>query len=193
MYRDLLGRVADTSGTAYWAGTLDAGTTPTALATRLLGTDAARTNLVRATWATWSCDGAPPSDDTVATAAEFLRIGGSLAVLRADVLASTVPDDGDPVACLYQAALGREPDAGGRAYAERRLERESLQRVARRYMTTSEGRRVQFNRLYQRLLGRVATPEEVATGTDEVRSGQTEGWLTAQVAGSDEYVTRASG
>jgi hypothetical protein len=109
------------------------------------------------------------------------------------VLASTVPDDGDPVVCLYHAVLGREPDSGGRAYAEGKLEQESLQKLARRYMVTSEGRRVQFNRLYQRLLGRDATSDEVTAGTAAVRHGHPETWVTARVAGSDEYATRAAG
>jgi PAS domain-containing protein len=193
LYRDLLGRVADGGGASYWAGVLDGGGTPTtSVAVRLLSTLAAQQNLVRQTWSVWSCDGVAPTDDQVADGVGFLASGGTLADLRARVLTSTVPEDGDPVACLYRAVLGRAPDAGGRTYAESRLERESLSRLARRYMVTSEGRRVQFNRLYQRLLGRDASAEEVRAGTTEVRHGRPETWVTALIAGSEEYAARAS-
>jgi hypothetical protein len=192
MYRDLLGRTGDAGGVSYWAGQLDGGRPGVDVAAGLLATGEARAELVRATWDTWSCTGTAPSDDVVAAQAEQLRVGGKLADLRAEVLTSTVPDGGDPVDCLYHAVLGRTPDAGGRAYAESRLTQESLARLARRYMVTSEGRRVQFNRLYQKLLGRHATPDEIAAGTTAVRRGQPETSMTAQIVGSDEYATRAA-
>ena len=194
LYRDLLGRVADAAGASYWAGVINAGQTPTTtVAVRLLSTSAAQENLVRSTWSVWSCDGVAPTDDEVAISAAFLASGGTLADLRGQVLTATVPDDGDPVACLYRSVLAREPDAGGRAYAEGRLTHESLARLARRYMVTSEGRRVQFNRLYRRLLGRDATADEITAGTAEVRRGHPETWVTALIAGSPEYATRATG
>jgi hypothetical protein len=188
LYRDLLGRVADAGGASYWAGVLDGGMPATSVAVRLLSTSAAQDNLVRQTWSVWSCDDVAPTDDEVAGGVAFLASGGALADLRGQVLTSTVPDGGDPVDCLYDAVLGRAPDAGGRAYAER-----SLARLTRRYMVTSEGRRVQFNRLYRRLLGRDATPDEVTAGTTEVRHGRPETWVTALIAGSGEYAARASG
>jgi len=193
LYRDLLGRVADGGGAAYWAGVLDGGVPTTSVAVRLLSTTAAQDNLVRQTWSVWSCDGVAPTDEQVADGVHFLASGGTLADLRGQVLTSTVPDDGDPVACLYRAVLGREPDAGGRAYAEARLQQEPLSRLARRYMVTSEGRRVQFDRVYRHLLGRDATADEVAAGSTEVRRGRPETWVTALIAGSEEYATRASG
>jgi hypothetical protein len=193
LYRDLLGRVADTGGASYWAGVLDGGTPTTSVAVRLLSTIQAQDNLVRQTWSVWACDGVPPTDEEVADGVAFLASGGTLADLRGQVLTSTVPDDGDPVDCLYDAVLGREPDAGGRAYAESQLAHESLARLARQYMVTSEGRRVQFNRLYQRLLGRDATADEVTAGTTEVRHGRPETWVTALISGSAEYAARASG
>jgi hypothetical protein len=193
MYRDLLGRPADAAGARYWVAQLDGGTARATVASRLQATDEARANLVRQTWATWSCDGLLPSDDEVAAGVAHLRSGGALADLRAAVLTSTVPDGGDPVDCLYHAVLGRVPDAGGRAYAESRLTQESLARLARRYMVTSEGRRVQFNRLYQKLLGRDATADEITAGTTMVRRGIPESAVMAQVAGSDEFATRAAG
>jgi hypothetical protein len=193
LYRDLLGRVADAGGASYWAGVLDGGTPTTSVAVRLLSALAAQQNLVRQTWSVWSCDGVAPTDDQVADGVGFLASGGTLADLRARVLSSTVPEDGDPVVCLYRAVLGRSPDAGGRAYAESRLDRESLSRLARRYMVTGEGRRVQFNRLYRRLLGRDATADEVTAGTTAVRHGRPETWVTALIAGSAEYAARATG
>ena len=107
-------------------------------------------------------------------------------------MASTIPSDGDPVVCLYRAALGRNPDPGGRAYVEGRLEVESVQKVSRRLVMSSEGRRVRFNRLYQHLLARDAQPVEVADAVAAVQSGRTEPWVTAQIAGTNEYVERSS-
>jgi hypothetical protein len=194
MYRHLLDRLGDARGTTYWASKLDAGTSATSVASSLLVNAEARQNLVRSTYEVWSCDGVPPEDDAVVAGAELVRTGGGLAVLRADVVASTIPADGDPVACLYQAVLGRTPDAGGRAYVEDRLDGgESVQKVARKLMTTSEGRRVQFNRLYERLLGRPATSDEVTAATQHIAAKQTEVMITALIAGSEEYRMRASG
>ena len=137
-------------------------------------------------------DGEPPSDLAVAMGVEYLRGGGSLPALRADIVASTIPSDGDPVVCLYRAALGRDPDPGGRAYVEGRLESESVQKVSRRLVMSSEGRRVRFDRLYQHLLARAAQPVEVADAVAAIQAGRTEPWVTAQIAGSDEYVERSS-
>ena len=112
---------------------------------------------------------------------EYLRGGGSLPALRADIVAGTIPSDGDPVVCLYRAALGRDPDPGGRAYVEGRLESESVQKVSRRLVMSSEGRRVRFDRRYQHLLARDAQPVEVADAVAAIQSGRTEQWVTAEI------------
>jgi hypothetical protein len=187
MYRDLLGRVGDASGVSFWSGKLDRVATPGRVATSLLATPQGRDELVRSTFETWSCAVQPPSALAVAMGSEFLRAGGSLVVLRAEVVASTARSHGDPVVCLYRAALGRTPDPAGRAYVESRLESESVQKVARRLMTTSEGRRVQLHRLHRRLLARAAERSEVTAGTRQLAAGVTEQTLTARLAGSDEY------
>jgi len=191
-FRDLLGRVADSGGVAYWSGKLDGGASATKVAQQLLATSTARSELVRSTFDVWSCSGEPPSDLAVAMGVEYLRGGGSLPALRADIVASTIPSDGDPVVCLYRAALGRNPDPGGRAYVEGRLEVESVQKVSRRLVMSSEGRRVRFNRLYQHLLARDAQPDEVADAVAAIQSGRTEQWVTAQIAGTNEYLERSS-
>jgi hypothetical protein len=104
-----------------------------------------------------------------------------------------VPSGGDLVECLYAAVLGRAPDAGGRAYVEGRLAAgESVHKLARKLMVTSEGRRVQFGRIYDRLLGRAPTADEIAAGVAEIGDRRTEPWIAAQIAGSAEYVERAS-
>jgi hypothetical protein len=190
MFRDLLGRRADAGGAGYWGRKLDGGMAAATVASRLLATDEARVHLIESTWAEWACDGEPPSDLAVAMGVEYLRGGGSLTALRADVVASTIPSDGDPVVCLYQATLGRMPDPGGRAYVEGRLESESVQKVSRRLVMSAEGRRVRCHRLYQHLLARDAQPDEVADAVAAIQYGRTEPWVTAQIAGTTEYVER---
>ena len=190
MYRDLLGRRADTGGAGYWARKLDGGASAGSVAASLLGTDQAWMHLASRTFDVWSCTGVP-SEEAVASGAEHLRSGGGLTVLRADVLAGSIGSE-DPVDCIYAAVLGRNPDPGGRAYVEGRLETESVQKVARKLMFSSEGRRVQFNRLHQHLLGRNATTGEIALRVQQVGQGRTEAWITGQIAGSSEYVERAS-
>ena len=192
MFRDLLGRRADTGGAEYWARKLDGGMPGSTVASRAPRHGRSPRHLIGSTWAEWACDGEPPSDLAVAMGVEYLRGGGSLPALRADIVAGTIPSDGDPVVCLYRAALGRDPDPGGRAYVEGRLESESVQKVSRRLVTSSEGRRVRFDRLYQHLLARDAQPVEVADAVAAIQSGRTEQWVTAQIAGSDEYLERSS-
>ncbi|MBV9920245.1 MAG: DUF4214 domain-containing protein [Pseudonocardia sp.] len=188
LYRDVLARLADAGGSTYWTGKLDGGASQSSIASGLLATREAKVAFARSTFAVWSCTSDAPSTEQVNSAADQLQAGVSLAVVRADVIADTVPDNGDPVTCLYHGVLGRTPDSGGRAYVEGRLASgESVQTVARKLMTTSEGRRVQFNRLYQHLLGRNATADEVTAGVDLIHHHETELDITARLAGTAEY------
>ncbi len=191
MYRDLVGRVGDEGGVGYWSGQLESGTSGGSVASSLMATAEARTELVRDTYDVWSCVEEPPTADEVAEGAAFSKAGGSIAVLRSEVVAATVPDDGDPVDCLYGAVLGRAPDPGGRAYVEDQLDAgRSVERMAQKMVATTEGRRVRFNRIYRHLLGRNAAAEEVAAGVAAIRGGPSEQALFAAIAGSEEYSDR---
>jgi hypothetical protein len=44
----------------------------------------------------------------------------------------------------------------------------------------------------QHLLGRAATPDEVSARTRDIAMGHSEVWVTAQVAGSEEYAVWTS-
>jgi YVTN family beta-propeller protein len=94
------------------------------------------------------------------------------------------------VARLYQALLGRTPDAGGKAYWVGQTAAKGRVNVAGRLFQSPESARSRVRGLYQRLLGRNPDSAGLAYWAGKVvHTGDVA--LAANLASSSEYLTRA--
>ncbi|MBI2708307.1 MAG: DUF4214 domain-containing protein [Actinobacteria bacterium] len=192
-YRDLLGRLADASGEAFFTDRLRAGRSRSWLARALVGSAEYRGRVIDA--AVVRLLGRPPTDADrtalSAIAAQDGWVGVQGAVLGSDEYfgSGTVGrDDATWVDAAYQEVLGRSADPAGRSYWVARIASGTTRtEVARALLGSGEGRRRIVRGRYLALLRRPADDAGLAYWSDRLGSGGTVEQVLAGLVASAEY------
>ncbi len=96
------------------------------------------------------------------------------------------------VKAVYQAVLGRQPDAAGGAFWEGRITRgERVEHVAQSLVASTEFRRNATSAAYQRVLGRSADASGLSYWTGKLSTVRVE-VLLSNLAATNEYYERAT-
>ncbi|WCO65234.1 DUF4214 domain-containing protein [Iamia majanohamensis] len=207
IYADLLGRLTDASGSAFWAGQLDSGAlTPAQYARRLTGTGEYNRRVVDRLVAQYGLDGLeqPVLDgDERAILAAAVRDGrrydaAAYLLGTQEYYDSTAPafPAGPPTAeswvdAVYPVVVGRPADAAGRQWALGQLASgRSRQQVARTLLGSTEALRVLVTDTYHQLLRRDTDVAGRDFWVGEIRRGQSPERLVLLIAGSSEYVRK---
>lgn len=106
------------------------------------------------------------------------------ALYGSDEFARTFPDW---IGEMYLVALRRTADPDGRAYWEAQAELHNHEYVARRFLASTAGRRERVRTLYNALLLRNATADELTWGAAALRQFEGEDALIAGITASDEF------
>lgn len=198
-YLDLLGRLSDEAGAAYWAGQIDGELTTTQVARRFTVTSEyggtvvdglARAHLGR------------PATTAERSAGGPEVVAGRRLVVAAGILGSqefydsTAPPFSDDPATdatwtqgLYQAALGRGAGVGEVTWIESRLAAGAARAdVAYEVLRSPEGRAHLVRTTYQDLLRRNPGAGERTYWGDQLGGGLSPERMVMFVAGSPEYV-----
>jgi hypothetical protein len=194
LYRDLLGRPAEASGLAYWAGQLDQSGSRAQVALGITRSPEYRTDLVQSLYSTLLLR---PADAVgLAQSVQLLNAGGTVAQFKA-VLAGS-PEyflrrggntDTGFLAALYLDFLGRVPDASGAAAYSALLARGgSRADVAGRVVGSAEAAQGLVQSNYQRFLRRPADEGGLSAAVAVLQAGVAEEALLAGLLGSDEYL-----
>jgi len=194
-YADLLGRLADDSGTAYQAGRLRAGASSGYVIRTMTGTAEYRRAVVNgfyedyfgraadraglATWSPWVTVLRVRVQASLLASGEYFRKAGST-------------DEGY-VDALYRDILGRPADQAGRAsYVAQLAFGRSRSSVAQTLLTSREARGVLVDELYDRLLRRPPDAAGRAYWRSRLVEGTSVEAIIASLAGSAEYVRAAA-
>jgi hypothetical protein len=196
-YQDLLGRTADPSGLAYWRGRLQSGTSPSDVATGVMGTSEYQsltvsqlyTSLLNRSadagglqyWVTQLQGGV--TDEQVAAGLigsdEFYQKAGST-------------NDGF-LNALYSDVLHRQPDSGGRSYWDGQLSSgTSRTTVVYAVLATQEAYQVKVATYYQHFLRRAPDAAGAAVWVHALGQGVSDEQVIAIFVSSDEYIIYAA-
>jgi hypothetical protein len=194
-YLSLLGRPVDTGGLAFWLAKLAGGTTRSQMALSLTASSEYRRAEVAATYQ--AILGRQPT--TAEATAGLAYLGPPNAnPLRAELLGSdefwnlSGKTQTGFAQHLYQAGLGRAPDAASIAYVKSQLGAgRTRQQVAAWLLSTHEAETHRIALWYQQYLGRTPSATESAFWAGQLDAGHTEPAVIAQLVGSNEYLTRA--
>ncbi len=199
---DLLVRVADDGGVAYWTQQMDSGLSAGFLAKRFTGTPEygqrvvtrlVRTYLGRAATMQEQSAGAP----TVVAGRRFdvaaaILGGQEYYDATAPVFPSGPATDDTWIAALYPDTVGRAPSAGDVTFVKGQLAAgRTRTQIARQLIGTAEGRGVAVRDVYRVLLRRNPSAADQAYWGDLLRQGASPERLVTLIAGSQEYRTRA--
>jgi subtilisin family serine protease len=161
LYQAIFARAADPTGLAYYAGQIGSGVSRQDVINQLMGFDEAkRTEVARWYQLELGWDesiGDLKVNSGVEYWAGLIDAGMSDDVVHAMILADGLIADGsasDYVTALFQAALGRAPDATDLAYYAGQVEQgTSRYDVALDLLTSDESRRAEIARFYQYGIG----------------------------------------
>lgn len=195
-YLDLLRRSADASGLAYWAGLLDRGLPRAALVGAIQHSDEYRTREVQDLYV--GLLHRPADAGGLQYFLGQLRAGGTLAQVRAQLVGSAEyyqgrgrGNDAGLVEALYEDALGRAADTGGKAYFQQLLRGgASPGDVAAALFTSREAHGRVAQGLYAQVLGRAADVGGLQFLTDLLDHGWQEEDARALLTASEEYFAR---
>lgn len=196
LYRDLLGREVDADGLQHWVKFLDAGVSRAEVAAGIAGSTEYQSRFVRDLYKTLL--DRPADESGLAHFMNYLGQGHTLDDVTAFVLGS--PEyrqrhgDQDPalVKGLDTDVLGSVLDMPGRDVLQRRLAAGvPAEDLALELVLGATARRRLVDQLYERLLGRVAEPGELARQTDALRSGTPISTIVAGLVATDEYESRS--
>ncbi len=197
IYQDVLGRPVDPAGLEHWSALLDAGQISARwLASALLGSAEVRGRVADEIYQ--RVLDRLPAPEARAHRAEQLRTATREQV-EAEVLASAelLGKAGGTaegfVAAVYQRVLGRAPDPGGAAWWAPRAETAAGRRaMADAFLAGLEHRRLVVTAWYRLLLRRDPDPAGLTYWATALGSHLTQESLAATLAGSPEYVRRAT-
>lgn len=195
LYRDLLGRGADSGGLAFWNNQLSTSAlTPTQVISGFMNSNEYRTNTIRGlyrsilsreadsgglnAWLTAFANGATVeqlSYEFYASNEYLAKHGGTNASL---------------VSAYYQALLGRAADSAGAASWVAKLNTGTSRiQVVRQIALSSEGLTRSVQAIYQQYLHRAADASGLAHWVTELGAGGTRATLVLQFLSSTEYFT----
>ncbi len=190
VYQDVLGRVPEPGGKAYWAGRIDRGDPRERMMFGFVLQAESRRVAVQRLYQLYL--GRSGSRDEVDHWAGQLSAGASLVAVRAGLLASDElyqrgGTDAAWVEAVYQAAFRRGAEPTGAAFWLDRLQRgRSRLSVVRAMLATAEGRNRLVVETYQRFLDRSPSATELADGGAVLtRDGELR--LQALLLASEEY------
>lgn len=202
IYADLLGRLTDESGAAFWAGQLDSGAlTPAQYARRLTGTSEYSRRVVDRLYRSYLGRPSTPEERSAlqGDVAAGRRYDAAAAVLGSqEYYDSTAPvfPAGPPTAeswvdAVYPVVVGRPADDAGKQWALGQLASgRSRQQVARILLGSTEALRVLVTDTYHQLLRRDSDVAGRDFWVGEIRRGQSPERLVLLIAGSSEYVRK---
>lgn len=202
-YVDLIGRLSDEAGAAYWVGRLDSGTAPGQLSKLLTGTTEYGRRVVDSLYREYLGRPATPAERTEGEpiVAAGRRYDVTAAILGSDPYFETTapvfpagpPSAESWVDAVYLAVLGRSPDPAGQQWALDQLGAgRTRTQVARSLLGADEALRRLVTDAYHHLLRR----DTDAAGRDYwvglIRRGESPERLVLLIAGSPEYVANTS-
>lgn len=192
-YVDLLARLTEPGGAAYWAGQFDAGMSPALLAKRFVGT--AEYGQVMASRMIEELLDRPATAQERTEIGNLVRQGHRLTV-RAFLLATdeyaelheALEDDVAWAEALYQDALGRPATEGDIDFVLGQLDAgRSYDAVARNLVLSAEGRAAFVRSTYRDLLRRNPSSSDITFWGGELRRGVSPERLVTLIIGSAEY------
>lgn len=201
-YVDLLVRLADEDGAAYWTTQMDSGLSAGFLAKRFTGTPEYGRRVVTRLVRTYL--GRAATGEEQAQGAPAVVAGGRFQVAAAilggeeyyEATAPTFPSgpatDETWIAALYPDTVGRAASAGDVAFVLAQLEAgRSRTQIARGLIGTAEGRGVAVRDIYRVLLRRDPSGPDRTYWGGLLRTGTSPERLVTLIAGSIEYRTLA--
>lgn len=199
VYHDVLDRLPDPTGLAYWAAKLDAGAPVSSVAASIAHSDEYYANFViKPDYLKYL--GRAADDSGVAYWTGQMQGGLTDRQLAAQLVASDEffkqAGGGNSawIDAMYQSLLGRAADAGGQAYWTGKLAAgETRLQVAQGFTASVESEKAQINDDYLRYLGRAADPNGMSHWLSEFAAGGTNEDLIAAFTGSDEYYKEHAG
>lgn len=190
VYQDVLGRVPEPGGKAYWAERIDRGDPREQLTRLFVLQPESRRTAVRRLYQLYL--GRPGDPAGVESWSARLAAGATLDAVRAELLASDElyqsggGTDEAWVEAVYQAVLRRGAEPTGAAFWLDQLRSRSRLSVAKAMLATAEGRGRVVIETYQRFLDRSPSATELAEGR-AVLATHGELHLQALLLASEEY------
>jgi hypothetical protein len=195
VYTDVLGRVVDPAGLAYWSSLIDQGQSREVVAASLLHTPEYFSLIITPAYEKY-LGRAPDFQGLQYWTGQMLN-GLSDEQLEAGFIGSPeffARAGGTDLAwvdAMYQDLLGRQADAGGEAFWVDQLQAgESRTSVALGFTTSPEREAQRIQDDYFKFLGRSASDSEVAAFVNAFEHGASNELLIAGFVGSDEYYNR---
>jgi uncharacterized delta-60 repeat protein len=193
LYQQLLGREADPTGLASWAGLLDAGTPRIQVALAIEQSQEYRQDEVQALYAHYLYRNADPAG--LAAFTQVLDIGGTLEQVAAIIVASAEyyqnrggGTNAGFLDALYRDALGRAIDPAGATFFTQALAgSESRGQVAAALFGSPEYRQDLVESYYRGLLHRDADASGLASFVQVLGNGARDEEVLAVILGSDEF------
>ena len=190
-YVDLLDRVTEPGGAAYWAGQFQSGMSPALLAKRFVGTaeygEVITERLVEELF------GRPATPQELAAVPAYVKAGLRLE-LRAAIMASDEyyenadEDDAAWAAQVYLDAVGRAASQGDVDFVLAQLQAgRSRDTITLRLVLSNEGRRFFVRGIYHDLLRREPAGPDLTYWAGEMARGVSPERLVTLIIGSAEY------
>jgi hypothetical protein len=193
LYQGFLSRPVGSAGLAYWGGRFATTGSATAVATGILQSPEFEGRELEVLYQDFL--GRPVSPAGVNYWGNLLQAGVSYEQVKAGVLGSDefFAHNGDSdynfLNAVYQSQLGRSLDEAGRVYWGTQLATgEARPAVALQIMDSPEAKVVKVAGAYEEILGHGLTPAGASYWAGGLMSGQTDTWLFAGLAGSDEFL-----
>jgi hypothetical protein len=201
VYQDLLGRLPDAGGLAYWSGLIDSGQPRYPIALNLTSSTEYVGDSVQAQYQRYlhrSTDGTLTSGGEgfwvsyIAHGATYEQLAESLIASDEYFNARAAHDNTLYVTTLYQDILGRAPDPAGLAYWVGILGAGGFRApVSGSILTGTEGYQDLVRSVYQTFLRHQPDSNGLAYWTGQLQSGLRDEDLIASIIGSDEYLQYA--
>ena len=198
VYRDLLGRGADSTGLATWTSAIMGGSPLRSVANSITASAEFRGTLIEATYRDYLGRGADPTG--MQTWQNSLRAGRTIQDIEVGFVASAefYSKAGGTstgwVGQLYRTVLGRTAGTTEVGHWVSRLAAgASRHDVARGFVMSSERLSTVVDRYYGSLLGRSIDPDGRATWVRQLQSGTRIEAVIGSILSSAEYVRRVTG
>jgi hypothetical protein len=200
-YRDLLGREVEPGGRAFWTGLLDGGVSRDAVVLGIENSLEYRTNLVGQLYQQLLLRPADPLG--LNDLASFMGAGGHLELARAFIISSpeyfanrSGSSNSGFLTEAYHDVLDRSIDPAGQTYWESLLtiqpDANGRLQVAEGLVESREGRQEWIQSEYRQFLSRTAEAAGLAAWLAVLNAGGSEQQVVAGIAGSAEYLGRAT-
>lgn len=195
LYRDLVGREAESAGLAFWVGRLQ--NVPGArgrLALEIQDTTEAKARALERIFQRYL--GRAIDGNALLFFQGFLARGNTLEAAAVEVIASAeyfnrAGGTNDLfIAAVFRDVVGRPADPAGQAFWVAEIARSTRGAVAKRIFATPEAKTLQANEAFTAVLRRAGDTAGLTFFTGQLNSGQPAELVRANLFGSDEYLAR---